>query len=138
MEVCFITIHGMSTFRGFRAIILIATQTCLSMLGSSMYPIPSKTFLGTFLMRSGVNLVGSIFTRMKFPLRERFMAVVLTWTRPLRSTIVRSSTRMGLGLVVNAFSQLFTMFLSPVPVYITEVRGAEVSIPFFGKLALWN
>ena len=37
---------------------------------------------------------------------------------------------MGLGLVVNAFSQLFTMFLSPVPVYITEVRGAEVSTLF--------
>jgi hypothetical protein len=39
---------------------------------------------------------------------------------------------MGLGLVVNAFSQLFTMFLSPVPVYITAVRGAEVST-LFGK-----
>jgi len=37
---------------------------------------------------------------------------------------------MGLGLVVNAFSQLFTMSLSPVPVYITEGRGAEVSTLF--------
>jgi hypothetical protein len=95
-----------------------------------MYPIPSKTFLGTFLMRSRVNLVGSIFTRMKSPLRELSMAVVLAWTRPLRLTIVRSSTRMGLGLVVNVFSPLSTMFLSPVPVYITEVRGAEVSTLF--------
>ena len=37
---------------------------------------------------------------------------------------------MGLGLVANAFSQLFTMFLSPVPVYIAEGRGAEVSTLF--------
>ena len=37
---------------------------------------------------------------------------------------------MGLGLVVNASSQLFTMSLSPVPVYTTEVRGAEVSTLF--------
>jgi hypothetical protein len=44
---------------------------------------------------------------------------------------------MGLGLVVNASSQLFTMSLSPVPVYITEVRGAEVST-LFGKLVLWD
>src|SRR4051794_21508606 len=95
-----------------------------------MYPIPSKTFLGTFLMRLRENLVGSISTRMRFPLRERSTAVVLAWTRPLRSTIVRSSTRMGLGLVVNAFSQLFTMSLSPALVYIAEVRGAEVSTLF--------
>ena len=44
---------------------------------------------------------------------------------------------MGLGLVVNVSSQLFTMSLSPVPVYITEVREAEVSA-LFGKLALWD
>src|SRR2546423_5126128 len=37
---------------------------------------------------------------------------------------------MGLGLVVNAFSQWFTMCLSPAPVYTTEGRGAEVSTLF--------
>jgi hypothetical protein len=44
---------------------------------------------------------------------------------------------MGLGLVVNASSQLFMMSLSLVLVYITEVRGAKVST-LFGKLALWD
>jgi virulence-associated protein VagC len=34
---------------------------------------------------------------------------------------------MGHGLGANAFSPLFTMFLSPVPVFIKEVRGAKVS-----------